>query len=30
MTTANATLTKIMHLHNTYNLAEDWGVTHKV
>ena len=31
LTTTNAALRKlmtIMHLHKTFNLAEDWGVTH--
>ena len=33
LSTTNATLmrlTTIMYLHNTFNLAEDWGVTHRV
>ena len=33
LTTTNATLVKhtaIMYLHKTFNLAEDWGVTHRV
>ena len=33
LTTANATLIKlttIMYLHKTFNLAKDWGVTHRV
>ena len=32
LTTTNATLMKlttIMYLHKTFNLAEDWGVTHR-
>ena len=32
LTTANATLMKhttIMYLHNMFNLAEDWVVTHR-
>ena len=32
LTTANATLMKliiIMYLHKMFNLAEDWGVTHR-
>ena len=33
LTVTNATLLKlttIMYLHKTFNLAEDWGVTHRV
>ena len=33
LTTTNATLVKrttIMYLHKAFNLAEDWGVTHRV
>ena len=33
LTTTNATLMKlitIIYLHRTFNLAEDWGVTHRV
>ena len=32
LTTANAALMKltiIMYLHKTFNLAEDWGITHR-
>ena len=32
LTTTNAALMKlttIMYLHKTFNLAEDWGVTHR-
>ena len=33
LTTTNATLmnlTAIMYLHKVFNLAKDWGVTHRI